>query len=484
MIAQMVAEPTKIRRSDTHLALLVGVALFATYVAVSRAQVTSYDGQMMVRLATRLLTKHTLTIDPATDSLHLASPTTSFGFGTTLLVLPFDALQRLLHARGGSILTLANPMVVAGCGVALVFIGRRLGWSLWVSVTTALGFGLLTTALWQSTDMFAEPGVALGCLLVVLAVLVWRDKPQRAALLMGLGVGGAMLFRPDAVLLVIPLALAVLFVVPGHTVFSRGALVRLVLPVAVVVAFQLWYDYHRYGSVFSLGFSQQARGRGFDTPILQGLDLLLRSPGRGFFWSSPVLLLALPGFVTLYRRTRPITIAVAIAVVGRFLFFAPWYTPGGGVGWGPRLLFPATALLAIPAGDFVQRVSEWREPRARHRGWTVIGLLALVSAAVSFLSIAIGYEQYWGEWTRVPAAAAPSRMHSYYWSLAHNPIEGNIHLLRIGYPVAPIHFRNGVDLIGVVATTIAISAMVIIVRVVRDASARPTQAINAMATRG
>jgi hypothetical protein len=456
------------RRRDQSLAALVGIALFASYVAVSRARIKSYDGSIMVQLATRLLTKHTLTIDPAHDSLHLQSPHVSYGFGTSLLVLPFDAVQRLVHVGGASILTLANPLVLAVCGVVLFFVGRRLGWDRWVCVGTALGFGLLTTALWQSTEAFSEPGVALACLLVVAAVLVWGEDFRRGSLLMGVGIATAILFRPDSLLLVAPFAVAALFVVPHDLVFSRGALVRLVVPIALVGGFQLWYDFYRYGSVFSTGYSQQARGRGFDTPIFRGLDLLLRSPGRGFFWTSPILLIALPGIVTLYRRSHVITIAIVIAVIGRFLYFAAWWIPGGGVAWGPRLLFPVTALLAIPAGDFVQRVSEWPSVRSRRLVWTMIGVLAVLSAFVSVLSIAIGYEQYWNRWTRVPVAEASSRQHAYYWSLAHNPIAGNVHLLRSGQLLAPIHFRNGIDILGFLSLAISISAIIVAFRRARD----------------
>jgi hypothetical protein len=327
--------------------------------------------------------------------------------------------------------------------------------------------------------MFSEPAVALSCLLVVLAVLVWRDNPNRGAILMGIGIAAAILFRADSILLIAPLALAVFFVVPPGGVFSRATVLRIVLPVAAVIVFQLWYDYYRYGSLLSTGYSQQSRGHGFDTPVLQGLDLLLRSPGRGFFWSSPILLLALPGMVTLYRRTHPIAIAIAVAVIGRFLFFAHWWIPGGGVAWGPRLLFPVTALLAIPAGDFVQHVTAWHTARSRHVAWTAITLLGIVSAAVAGLSIVIGYEKYWSQWTHVPATAEVQRAHAYYWSIAHNPIAGNIHLLRTGYPLAPIHFRNGVDVVGVVALIIGVAAIVGAFLLARQASRTRSQLINA-----
>jgi hypothetical protein len=413
----------------------------------------------MVNLATRLLTKHTFTIDPATDALHLQSPYTSYGFGTTLLMLPFDALQRAAASRGESLLTLANPMVLAACGALLFLIGRRLGWSRSVCVVTALGFGLLTTALWQSTEMLSEPGVTFASLLLVYGVVTWRDAPGAGSLVVGIGAAMAILFRPDSLLLVVPFALVVPFIVPRDLVFSRRTLVALGTPIAAVAAFQLWYNHYRFGSILDTGISQQARGRGFDTPILEGLDLLLRSPTRGFFWTSPILLLALPGIALLYRRNRPLAVAIGVVVSARFLFFAHWWTPGGG-GWGPRLLFPVTALLAIPAGQSLEEIRQWHSARRRRIAWAGVAALASISAVISLLSIAVGYEQYWNRWTHVPPSLQPQRAHSYDWSLAHNATAGNIHLLRTGIPLAPIHFRNGSDAVGIIALAIAALAVI------------------------
>ena len=445
---------------DQSVALLVWVALFAVYVAVSAGVVKSYDGKTMVNLATRLLTKHTLTTDPATDSLHLQSPYVSYGFGATVLALPFDAIQRAINDRSQTILTLANPVVLASCGSLLYLIGRRLGWRRWVAIATALGFGVLTTALWQSTELFSEPGVAFGALLIVLAILMWTEQPLRASILAGAGVAIAMLFRPDSALLIAPLALAVFFVASPRDVLSGRTLLGFATPVAIIVAFELWYDQHRYGSIFETGFKQQARGGGFDTPLFHGLNLLLRSPGRGFFWSSPILLLAIPGFVVLYRRHRALTVAIASVVVARLIWYAKWRDPGGGAGWGPRLLFPITALLAIVAGAFIESVCEWRSARHRRVAWFGIGGLALISAFVSFLSIIIGY----GEWTNEYLAPNLSkaeylrRLNLFYFSFSHSQLRGNLHLLRTGHEIEPIHFRNGADAIGLVALVVAVSA--------------------------
>jgi hypothetical protein len=437
---------------------MVAVTLFAAYVVVQRGQIKSYDGSIMVNLATRLLTHHTFTIDPARDSLHLQSPYASYGLGTTLLALPFDALQRAVAPGSRSLLTLANPLMLASCGALLFLIGRRLGWRSWVCVLTALGFGVLTTALWHSTEMFSEPGVAFAALLLVYGALSWQASPALGSLSVGLAAAIALLFRPDSLLLVLPLALMIPFLVSRAVLVTRRTVISVSVPIAVVGIFQLWYDHHRFGSILDTGMSNQARGQGFNTPILQGLGALLHSPGRGFLWSSPILLLALPGMVWLYRRNHPLTIAIGAVVVARFLFFARWFEPGGGVGWGPRLLFAATALLAIPAGEVLEHVAHWQPARPRHVAWAGIGGLAVVSGFVALLSISVGYERYWNEWRNVPKDQLAERAHAYYFSLAHNPIVGQVHMLRTGAPLAPIHFRHGPDAVGVIALLTAIIA--------------------------
>jgi hypothetical protein len=455
-------------RSDPSLAVVVAVALFAVYVAVTRGQIKSYDGSIMINLATRLLTKRALTIDPRVDSLHLQHPYTSYGFGTSLVALPFVALQRAVDSRSQTLLSLASPVLLAASGALLFLIGLRLGWRRAVCVLTALGFGLLTPALWQSTEMLSETGVTVATLLIVLGVLRWRDSPRSSSILVGVGAAAAVLYRPDSLVLVVPFAMVVFFLVPRDVVLTRVTLVAVGAPMVAVAAFQLWYDDLRYGSVLSTGMSQQARGQGFDTPLFRGLDLLLRSPSRGFFWSSLILLLALPGIALLYRRNRPVAIGIGALVVARFLFYARWFTPGGGVAWGPRLLFPVTALLSIAAGEAVESIWQLRSVARRRAAWAAVAVLALASAGVSFLSVAIGYEVYWNRWTHVPPDAVAARAHSYYWSLRHNVIVGNFHLLRSGATVAPMHFRNGPDAVGIVALAVACVAIVVAAFAARD----------------
>src|SRR5262249_44176544 len=161
------------------------------------------------------------------------------------------------------------------------------GWRPWVGVATALGFGLLTPALWQSTELFSEPGVTLGALMMVLGMLAWGDEARHGALLVGAGGATAGLFRPDSIALVLPLACALPFVVARAELRARRSLIALLAPLAAVGVFVVWYNQYRFGSAFHLGIEKQARGQGFNNPMLQGLDELLRSPAHGFFWTAP-----------------------------------------------------------------------------------------------------------------------------------------------------------------------------------------------------
>jgi hypothetical protein len=442
------------------LILLVGLSLFAFYVAVQRGQIRSYDGSIMAHLAHRIVFDHTLTIDPVADTLGLQHPYTSYGFGMTLLEIPFVLLQDWISPTGWSILTLANPLVLAGCGVLLVAIGLRLRCNPSVCVFVALAFGLLTPAVWLSTEGLSEPGVTFGLLLAILGLLRWRDGATGGPVFVGLGLATSILFRPDSVLLVAPMLAAVPFMVPRNRVRSLRVALGVGGPLAVVVVFQLWYNNHRFGSPFATGFAQQSRGQGFGTPLLEGVDLLLRSPGRGFFWTAPVLILGIPGFYVLFRRERILAVTLGLLLVVRLLFFAKWWIPGGGVGWGPRFLLPSAAILAVACAVFLDEVTREASRRVRMLVWAVTAMLATAGALVAGLSVAVPYESYWRRWVDAASPALREvRAHQYYWSIRHSPIAGNVHILReADQPLGLMHFAGGPDVVGIVSLVIGVAA--------------------------
>lgn len=455
-----VAGSTRVPRGGA--GVLVGLALFAGYVAVQRGRIVSFDGSVMANLAHNLVERGTLTVDRAVDTLGLQSPHASYGLGTSLAMALPTVLQEWFAPGGQGLVSLTNPLLLAATAGVLVPTGRALGWDPVVSVVVALGFGSLTLAPWLSTEGFSEPGVALGLALALLGVVRWERRA--GPLTAGTGVAVAILFRPDSVLLVAPILVAVPLSYPRERWLTRSAVTGVAVPLVAVAALQLWYDAYRYGSVFETGFSQQARGRGFDTPMLEGLDLLLRSPGRGFFFYTPVLLLGLPGAVLLWRRLPALTGVLGLLVAVRLVFFAVWHQPEGGVGWGPRLLFPATVVMAVFAGETLDRLGS-------QRGVLVASVvLAAMSAGVVAVGLAVPYEQYWRRYVDAPgltAAERAQRSHDYFWSLRHNAIAGNLALLDEARPFPLRHFAGGVTVPGATAATVAVAGAAAAVAVAR-----------------
>jgi len=113
----------------------------------------------------------------------------------------------------------------------------------------------------------------------------------------------------------------------------------------------------------------------FALPRIDVLLLLLFSPFRGLFFTSPVLLAAVAGLVVLWRgrTTRPL--AMLIAAVGAFLLLVNSSFNGWDGGWTavPRYLGPGIALLALP---LVVAFDRWR---------ALTGALAVVSLLIQLL---------------------------------------------------------------------------------------------------
>jgi hypothetical protein len=127
---------------------------------------------------------------------------------------------------------------------------------------------------------------------------------------------------------------------------------------SIPLAALAWYNLATFGNPLDTGYSHdfcwsasQASGfQGFTYPHLGPLFDLTVGPYRGLFFSSPFLLLAIPGIYVLARkgwRAESLTCAVA-GVVFILALSAFWGWNGGRVD-GPRYLVPVIPFLAFPA---------------------------------------------------------------------------------------------------------------------------------------
>ncbi len=100
----------------------------------------------------------------------------------------------------------------------------------------------------------------------------------------------------------------------------------------------------------------------FETPFntrnsLDGFYVLLISDERGWYYFSPVLILATIGIYLSIKRpvTRRLGLLLGTVGVGNLLLYSMFGDPYGGWSFGPRYLIPATAVIAPGIGVFLQR---------------------------------------------------------------------------------------------------------------------------------
>lgn len=107
--------------------------------------------------------------------------------------------------------------------------------------------------------------------------------------------------------------------------------------------------------------------------------LLLVSPFRGLFFTSPVLLAAVAGVVLLWQRPEARPLAVVTTLTGVFVLAVNASFNGWDGGWTavPRYLGPAVPLLSVAVAPAFDR---WRVPTAA---------LALVSVAMQLVLTAV-----------------------------------------------------------------------------------------------
>jgi hypothetical protein len=472
-------------RLDRVLTALVALALLAFYITVQRGEYIAWDGRIMAGVARNIWQNGRLqTLGPYfPDETRFVEGWSQYGVGQSLLLAPFWGIQSRFDPHGAQWMTLANPLVLAAAGAVQYRIGLALGLRRGTAAGMALVFGMLTMAPMYSTELFTEPAATLGTLIVVLALIRWRDARTYAPWMMGFGVAGSILFRVDTLLLVGLALLAVPLFVPRPRLMAtrRQWLPALAIPIGAVCVWQGYYNNLRYGSPFRESYS----GARFDNPVLEGLQRQLLSPGKGFFWYDPILLAALPGLVWLWRRDRATTTLILGLAIVRVVFCARTPFSDGSVAWGPRYLLPWCGLLTIPLGVCWEQISTWRvRPRAAAR--IAIGSLAALSAIVVLASTWVSYAQYWNiigeEYVTLPPDTAQSvadqRIDESYNTISGSPLVVNLRHLDDARPFPLLWFRGGPTAVGVLAVSIAISAAALAVATARVADRARTNTVD------
>lgn len=158
------------------------------------------------------------------------------------------------------------------------------------------------------------------------------------------------------------------------------------LPLAVAMT----YNYTVFKNPFSTGYSYEASElyskaqltgfMGIGLPNLKVLFYLTFHTTMGIFWQSPVLLLAFPGWVAMWRgnnsRYRIEGILSFGIILLYFLAISGYFAWWGGLAYSPRFVIPALPFFIIPLAFLPQKL------------YKVAFFLTLISILQMFVAVA------------------------------------------------------------------------------------------------
>ena len=320
------------------------------------------------------------------------------GIGTTLLALPQYWLA-LQSARLGNVQAamLSNAIVHALTGVLVYLLLRRLRYRQGVALGTALAFGLATMAWPYARYLFSESLAGFGLMLSFFALVCYGHGLAADSvhgdwaypLLAGVGLGLALLARLNYAIIAPLLGLLLLLYLYRHHGKDWGAwllpIFAFTAPVLVALGVAGWYNWIRFGSPLTTGYLPEER---FSTPFFEGVYGLVLSPGKGFFWYSPILFAALIAWPAFFRQHRAEASLAAAVVVINVAFYASWYLWWAGHGWGPRFLVTILPFAVLSLALAL-------EAATRHRAIAIgLGALVAISLAVQILGVAVDFNLY------------------------------------------------------------------------------------------
>ena len=241
-------------------------------------------------------------------------------------------------------------------------LSRYFDWK--TTVVTVMLTGLCTDWWYQSRGFTSEVGA--GTFLIASLCFMAYQRPFVSSFMLGISI----LFRPTSIL-ALPIWGKAIWNKDKGTIFSGFLIIAALLLLA-------YYNWARFSSITTFGYGNE----NFTSNWYDGLYGLLLSPGRSLFVYSPILTLAIPGALMLYKREKSLALISIVIVVAHIFMIALWHSWDGGWAWGSRLLTPILPILGFLTASAVEYA--WKK-----RGdMLVVIILAMLGTGVQILALA------------------------------------------------------------------------------------------------
>ena len=326
-----------------------------------------------------------------------------FAIGSVLLGIPFYVTGRLIGISPFNLVAIMNQLTGASTVVLVFLFSFSLGYSRRASLYASIFYGLGTIAWYYSKD----PGDhALETFFVLLSVYLMcrycTERKDSYFIFSTLALGFAFITRPTS-LLIIP-ALLVLIIKPFYYLKRLNFNATLKLLGRKIILFSIaflpflaltfWYNHYRFGSIFETGHSLMGARLRLDfftgTPFLTGISGFLISPGKGFFYYSPVAVLFFLSIKSFIKSNLLPGLSFIFIMIGYLFFMSKNVYWHGDWAWGPRYLFVITPYLIIPTVELFDS-ENWKEKN--YLKYFII-LIFTLSLIIQIASVSVNSYKY------------------------------------------------------------------------------------------
>ena len=257
------------------------------------------------------------------------------------------------------------------------------------------------TCLWETAKEYQDAvHIAFCFMLCAYGLRCYQKKAfLKYLILIALAIGYAFITRADVAPTVVCVLLSALFLIHTHNrqthhdeSFGRKFFPYLLLGMLILpfLFFDIWHNMFRFGHPIASYHPKDLLPYEVSSFALlfRGLKGFLYSPGKGVFFYNPILLLAIPGLVMLWRSHRRWAVYILAGFASCLFLHAIWPSFHGNICWGPRYLFGYLPILLIPVMFFA--FSSGRLSRVR---LSLFGLVAATSIMVQVASVSLHYNR-------------------------------------------------------------------------------------------
>lgn len=323
------------------------------------------------------------------------------GIGSALLAVPFYIAGNFFGGQPDIAVSVINQILGSATAVIVFLFAFSLGYSKKASLLTAFFYGLGTFAWPMAKQPFDHPAETFFVLLFVYLMYRYITTTKIPYLLISaLAFGLAFITRQTSVLAIPPVfIMAAIYYSKRHnlnTVFrlltKDVALFTLTFLPFVILIF--WYNYYRFGSIFETGYQLIATRTGLDffsgTSLLTGLAGFLISPGKGFYYYSPVAVLFFFSVKHFAKKHIELFICFSLIVVSYLIFLSKNIFWHGDWAWGPRYIFILTPFFVIPLAGLLNS-EVWMKKIALK---VCIFAIFVISLIVQIAAVSVDFQKY------------------------------------------------------------------------------------------